>query len=106
MEQITKKDFFETITSNKSEFLSGGYYKTATTKAIKFFGEYDYSSLVGETRQASKHSNGLKFLKTDGSYSYLGNLANHVYFKKDNILIVIEKNEPLKFIGIYRIVMQ
>lgn len=103
MKQITKKEFFETITSNESEFLSGGYYKTTTAKAIKFFGEYDYSSLVGEKRQASKHSNGLKFLKTDGSYSYLGNLVNYVYFKKDNILIIIDKAEPLKFIGIYRV---
>ena len=106
MKQITKKEFFETITGNESEFLSGGYYKTTTAKAIKFFGEYDYSSLVGEKRQASKHSNGLKFLKADGSYSFLHDLINHAYFKKGNILIVIEKNEPLKFIGIYRIVMQ
>lgn len=104
MKTITKKEFLETITKKESEFLSGGYYKTTTTKAIKFFGEYDYSSLEGEKRQASKHSNGLKFLKADGSYSYLGNLNHHAYFKKDNILIVIDKSEPLKFIGIYRIV--
>lgn len=105
MNKITKKEFFETITSNKSEFLSGGYSEVSITKAIEYLENYDFSTLKGETRQASKHSNGLKFLMEDGSYSYLGFLVNHMYFEKENILIVIEKDTPYsRFIGVYRII--
>lgn len=103
MNKITKKEFFERMTSNTTEFLSGGYSKATTEQATEFFNNYDFSTLKGEKRQAQKHSKGLKFLKEDNTYSYLGDLVNHEYFKKDNILLVIEKTIPLKFIGIYRI---
>lgn len=104
MKKITKKEFFEKLTSNKSEFLSGGYSKVSAKKAIQRFNDFDFSTLKGEIRQGYKHSKGLKFLTDDGTYSYLGNLVNHVYYKKENVLMVIEKTKPLKFIGIYRIV--
>ena len=106
MEKITKKEFIELLTSNKSEFLQGGYSELSITEAIEYLKNYDFSTFEGEgiKRQASKHSQGLKFLMDDNTYSYLDNLTNHVYFKKDNILIVIEKREPSRFIGIYRIV--
>lgn len=103
MQKITKKEFFETMTSNKSEFLSGGYVKISTIEAIEILNNRDFTDLKGHKRQASKHSKGLKFLMDDNTYSYLDNLINHAYFKKDDILFVIEKKAPLKFIGIYRI---
>ena len=112
MKTITKKEFLETITSNESEFLSGGYSRMTTQEALEYLNDFDFSILKGEKRQASPHSKGLKFLKEDGSYSYLSNLYNHKFFKKENILIVIgDENESIakvyekamRFVGIYRI---
>lgn len=105
MNTITKKHFIDALICNESEFLSGNYVRDMTiTEILEYLQTVDFEKIKGERRQGFKHSNGLKFLKDDGTYSYTNNLVNHDYYQFDNVLITIKEEDDCVSLLIYRIV--
>lgn len=105
MKKITKKHFIDTLITNRSEFLIGTYIRNLSVNDILEHLKANYfESAGGETRQGFKHSNGLKFLKDDGTYSYADNLINYDYYQFNDLMIAVRVHDDSVNLLVYRIV--